>query len=151
MSWIPSVAEERAQALRHLPVASVEPSPWRHNGLVLQIVFFVLVALAVAALFGLFYLLHLPRGVLTAAIAIGTAELLIRQLHFFSTGLESALWLCGTFAVIFGFPSTGAVEAILVFALAAALSGWRMRNAFFGIVAAVLVVAYVAAKWQSGF
>jgi hypothetical protein len=149
MSWIPSVAEERAQALRHLPVVAPAETPWRYYGLLLRVVFFVLGVIAVSALFGFFALgFHSVRGWLTAAIAIAAAEWLIRRHRFFGTGLESALWLCGTFAFIFGLPSSGKVEAILVFAAAAALSGWRMRNSFFGVIAAVLVVAYVAAKWQ---
>ena len=153
MSWFPtpSAAEERTEALRGLPVAGMDATPWRHYGVLLRIVFSVLAAFAVSTLFGFLDLLHMPKGLLTAALAIGTAEWLIRRYRFFGTGLESALWLCGTFAFIFGLPSSGKVEAILVFAAAAALSGWRMRNAFFGVLAAVLVVAYVAAKWDYGW
>jgi hypothetical protein len=142
-AWFPtpSVAEERAHAM-HLD------TPLRSNGTLLRIVFFVLAALAVLAAFGFFSLLRMPKGILTAALAIGTAEWLIRQHRFFATGLESSLWLCGTFAFIFGLPSQGKVEALLVFAAAAALSGWRMRNRFCGVLAGVLVVAYVAMKWD---
>jgi hypothetical protein len=81
-------------------------------------------------------------------LAIGAAEWLIAEHRFFRTGVESSLWLCGTFAFILGLPSQGKVEAILVFAAAAALSGWRMRNEFFGVLAAILVVAYAAVKWE---
>ena len=52
------------------------------------------------------------------------------------------------FALIGTLPSSGKVEAILVFALAAALSGWRMRDAFFGVCALMLVIVYVAVKWN---
>ena len=150
MNWFPgpSASEERAQALLlRTPAVKVE-GPWRHNGVLLRLVFSLMALIAVAALFGFFTLIHLPKGWLTAALAIGAAELLIREHRFFRTGLESALWLGGTFAFICGLPSSGKVEAILVFAAAAALSGWRMRNAFFGVLAAVLVIAYVAAKWD---
>jgi len=143
----PTIAEERAEAV-HKIVPSQPESPWRHNGLLLRIVFTVLAAIAVSAAFGFFTLLSLPKGILTAMLAIGAAEWLIAEHRFFRTGVESSLWLCGTFAFIFGLPSQGKVEAILVFAAAAALSGWRMRNAFFGVFAAILVVAYVAAKWN---
>jgi hypothetical protein len=145
----PSVAEERAEALRRLlPGIKVE-SPWKYNGTMLRIVFAVLAGIGVLAVFGFFAIgSRSVSGWLTAAIAIGTAEWLIRQLRFFGTGVEASLWLCGTFAFICGLPSEGKVEAILVFAAASALSGWRMRNAFFGVLAAVLVVAYVAAKWE---
>jgi len=69
------------------------------------------------------------KGLLTAAAAIGVAELLIRQNHFFRTGIESPLDLRQPS------PSSSACPARegrgpLVFAAAAALSGWRMRNTF---------------------
>jgi hypothetical protein len=143
----PSIAEERAEALRKL-VPSQPATPWKHNGLLLRIVFTVLAAIAVSMAFGFFALLMLPKGILAAVLAIGAAEWMIGEHHFFRTGVESSLWLCGTFAFIFGLPSQGKVEALLVFAAAAALSGWRMRNEFFGVLAAILVVVYVAAKWQ---
>lgn len=143
----PSVAEERAEALKRIVPTQPEP-PWKHNGLLLRIVFTVLAAIAVSAAFGFFAMLSLPKGILTAMLAIGAAEWLIAEHRFFRTGVESSLWLCGTFAFIFGLPSQGKVEAILVFAAAAALSGWRMRNAFFGVFAAILVVVYIAAKWE---
>jgi MFS family permease len=145
----PSVAEERAEALRRLQPGIKVESPWRYNGTMLSIVFGVLAAIAVLALFGFFAIgsRHVS-GWLTSALAIVTAEWMIRQLRFFGTGVEASLWLCGTFAFICGLPSQGKIEAILVFAAAAALSGWRVRNAFFGVLAAVLVVAYVAAKWE---
>jgi hypothetical protein len=149
MKWPtgPSVAEERAEAVRKL-VPSQPATGWKHYGLLLRIVFTVLAAIAVAAAFGFFTLLMLPKGILTAVLAIGAAEWLIAKHRFFRTGVESSLWLCGTFAFIFGLPSQGKVEAILVFAAAAALSGWRMRNEFFGVLAAILVVVYVVAKWE---
>lgn len=149
MNWPigPSIAEERADAV-HQIVPSQPESPWKHNGLLLRIVFTVLAAIAVSAAFGFFALLMLPKGILTAVLAIGAAEWMIVKHRFFRTGVESALWLFGTFAFIFGLPSQGKVEAILVFAAASALSGWRMRNAFFGVLAAILVVVYIAAKWD---
>jgi len=143
----PSVAEERAEAMRKL-VPSQPETGWRHYGLLLRVVFTVLAIIAVAAAFGFFAILQLPKGLLTAALAIGASEWLIRQHRFFRTGVESALWLCGTFAFLFGLPSQGKVEALLAFAAVTALSGRRMRNAFFGVFAAILVVAYVAAKWE---
>jgi hypothetical protein len=149
MKWPtgPSIAEERAEELRQV-VPSQPAGAWKHNGLVLRIVFTVLAAVAAGAMFGFFAILTLPKGIITAVLAIGAAEWLIGEHRFFRTGVESSLWLCGTFAFILGLPSQGKIEAILVFAAAAALSGWRMRNAFFGVLAAILVVAYAAAKWH---
>jgi len=144
----PSVAEERAESLQRLVPGIKVETPWKHYGMLLRIVFTVLAAIAVSTFFGFFSLLMMPKGLLSAAAAIGTAEWLIRKHHFFRTGIESGLWICGTFAFIFGLPSSGKVEAILVFAAAAALSGWRMRNTFFGVVATILVIAYIAAKWN---
>jgi hypothetical protein len=144
----PSVAEERAEALSRLMPGVKAETLWRHNGILLRIVFSILALIAVSAFFGFFALLRMPKGLLTAAAAIGTAEWLIRKYHFFRTGIESGLWICGTFAFIFGLPSSGKVEALLVFAAAAALSGWRMRNTFFGVVTTILVIAYIAAKWN---
>lgn len=149
-NWFPgpSVADERAEALQKLLPGTKQETPWRHNGLLLRIVFTVFALIAVSAFFGFFSLLMMPKGLLTAAAAIVTAEWLIRRYHFFRTGIESGLWICGTFAFIFGLPSSGKIEALLVFAAAAALSGWRMRNTFFGVFAAIFVVAYVAFKWD---
>jgi hypothetical protein len=144
----PSVADERADAVQRVLPGVKPETPWRHNGLLLRIVFTIFAAIAVSAMFGFLKLLLLPKGWLTAAAAIGAAEWLIRKHRFFGTGIESGLWICGTFAFIFGLPSSGKAEANLVFALAAALAGWRMRNAFFGMLAAILVVVYVAAKWD---
>ncbi len=147
----PTVSEERAGALGRLLPGARGETPWRHRGIVLRVVFFVLVVIAVAALFGFLTILQIPiRGcaLVTAASAIGTAEYLIRKHRFFGTGVESSLWLCGTFAFLFVFPSSGKVEALLAFAAAAAFSGWRLRNAFCGVLAALLVVAYIAGKGQ---
>jgi hypothetical protein len=145
----PSVAEERADALRKLHAEGVPATPWRQNGLLLRLVFSVLTIVALSALFGFLAVFSLPKFWFTAAAALGTAEWLIRKQHFFKTGVESTLFICGMFALIGTLPSSGKVEAILVFALAAALSGWRLRDAFFGVCAAVLVIVYVAAKWDS--
>ncbi|MEA2164531.1 MAG: hypothetical protein QOK37_2658 [Thermoanaerobaculia bacterium] len=151
MSWFPapSVAEERTDALRRLHEKGVTATPWRSNGLLLRLVFSVLTIVALFALFGFLAVFSLPKFWFTAAAALGTAEWLIRKQHFFKTGVESTLFICGMFALIGTLPSSGSVEAILVFALAAALSGWRLRDALFGVCAVMLVIVYVAVKWNS--
>ncbi len=158
----PSVAEERERMLRsrarewmrdgaitdeqRRSIDEACPSPWKHSGMIVGALFFVLTLIGIVALFWLCELMDVPKGFTTMVISIAAAELLIYALHFWSTGIESALWIGGLFAFIFGLPSEGKPEALLVFALAAALSGARLRNALFGALAAILLVAYVAVK-----
>ncbi len=158
----PSVAEEREELLRSRArgwkrdrsitseqlqaIDEACASPWKHSGMIIGALFFVLTLIGIAALFWLCDLMDVPKGFTTMVISIAAAELLIYALHFWSTGIESALWIGGLFAFIFGLPSEGKPEALLVFALAAALSGARVRNALFGALAAILVVAYAAVK-----
>jgi hypothetical protein len=108
--------------------------------------FFVVTLIGVGALFFFCRELHLPKGWITAVLALATAEWLIRRHGFESTGVESALWLGGLFAFIAGLPSTGKPESILVFAAAAAIAGWRVRNPWFGALAVVLVLFYLREK-----
>jgi hypothetical protein len=122
---------------------------WRRLSLVVQIVFFVLTLVAIAAFYGLCRLLTIPEvatGVIVLAASVAVAELLIQGARFWRTGVESALWLGGLYAFIFSLPSSGKPEALLVLAAAAGLAGWRVRNALFGILAAVLVVAYLGER-----
>jgi len=140
VSWWPSVDDERADALRR------GSSGWRRHGLVLTVVFFVLTLLAVGALYMFLELLKLPKGITTAVVAIGVAEWLIHRRRFFGTGIESALWIGGLFAIIFALPSSGKPEAWLVFVAASALAGFRVRSAVFGCAAMVFLLGYVAAK-----
>ena len=60
---IPSVADERAMALarKYPPLEPRLSTPWRSNGPVVSAVFFVLTVIAVAATFGFFHLLELPK------------------------------------------------------------------------------------------
>jgi hypothetical protein len=142
----PSVAEERARSLRArgLPAEVV----WKSNGPILSAVFFVLTALAVAALALLLDVLKLPH-VLTAAGCFVVAELLIVRKRFFGTGIESALWAAALVSLILMLAHSGKVEAFLVFALAAAIVGFRMRNPLFGTLAAILIVVYAAERWDA--
>ncbi|HEY8183556.1 MAG TPA: hypothetical protein VII32_15035 [Thermoanaerobaculia bacterium] len=130
-AW-PTPEEERAKT-------------WRHMSLIVQIVFFFLTLFAMSALYGFCSLLRLPAGRIILVSSIAVAELLIRRAHFWRTGVESALWLGGLYSFIFSLPHSGKPEAFLVLAAAAALAGWRVRNALFGALAATLVVAYFEA------
>jgi len=117
-------------------------SGWRHMSVIAQIVFFTLTILAIGAAFGFFALLELPKGVIVFAGCIAAAEWLIRAHHFWRTGVEAALWIGGLYAFIFSLPSSGKPEALFVLAAAAAVAGWRVRNAIFGALAMILVTAY---------
>src|SRR6266550_8065826 len=113
---------------------------WRRMSLLAEIVFFVLTSIAIAAA-----CVFLPGWFVMIACIAG-AEFLIRAHRFWRTGVESALWIGGLYAFIFSLPSSGKPEALLVLAAAAAIAGWRVRNALFGTVAMCLVVAYLAVR-----
>jgi hypothetical protein len=137
----PSVAEERAMAF------SKRAGSWRTVSMTAAIVFFVLTMIAIGALYGSCDLLLFPKGWVTAIVCIAAAEVLIRRGHLWGTGVESALWIGGLFAFIFALPSSGKPEAILTFVAAAAISGWRVRNALFGALAVVLVTFYLMLRY----
>lgn len=160
---LPSVAGERLSALRAAArdwakdgtIDSTERAridgrtvpAWRSNRLPLAATFFVLTLLAVAAVWMLLRVLELPLpGLLTGSIALVLAEVLIVRGRFFGSGIESALWIGGLVAMITALPSTGAPEALLVFAAAFALAGVRVRSAFSGALAAVCTIVYVSVK-----
>lgn len=120
---------------------------WHRTSLGLSIVFFVLTSVAVFATFAFFKLTEIPGGgYVTGAISLALAEWLIRTRHFFGTGIESALWLGGLFAFIFGLPGEGSTEVILLFAAASAFAGWRVRNPVLGGLAGALAIGYLLAK-----
>ena len=146
MSWRPKVEEERGDALRDRGIKVQPASRWRRHGVVLSVVFFILTAFGIAAFFFLCEVLHFPKGLVTAILCIGAAEWLIHGKRFFGTGIESALWLGGLLAIIFDLPSSGKPEALLVFAAAFAIAGFRVRSALFGAGAAVFVLAYIRTK-----
>ena len=146
----PSVADERELAMRHRfanvrAIAGGTTTSWQRSSPWIALLFFGLTIFAISATFGFFALLQMPKGWITAALCIGLAELLIQRRRMFGTGIESALWIGGLFAFLFGLPSEGKVEALLAFAAAAALAGIRMRNPYFGTFASLLVVIYLAA------
>ena len=145
--FAPDIRDERLMELRRRGL-SVEPRvPWRSFGSFVALSFFVLVSLAVAATYWLVDLADMSaKGVVTALLAIALAELLIQRQHFFGTGIESALWLGGLFAFIVGLPSEGRPEGILLFAAASAVAGARLRNALFGALSMVFVIAYAVVR-----
>jgi MFS family permease len=141
MIW-PSVEDERIKAL-DARLGRKSTSAWKSNGMILSIVFFVLTALGITAFALLF---RVP--IFDAIVCVAVAEFLIQKKRFFGTGIESGLWAAALTFILIDLPHTGEVEALLAIALAAAIVGLRMRNAFFGAIAAALVVAYAGAKWD---
>jgi len=149
----PTIVEERAHAIVgeldewQLPpeerraLESRLATPWRRNRPYVALAFFVLTALGVGALTAFCDEIGVTEFV-AAALAIALAEYLIGAKRMFGTGVESALWIGGLLAFIFGLPSSGKPEALLVFAAAFVLAGWRMQNALFATIAMVLVVGY---------
>ena len=133
-----AAAERRLALERRLGISKV-------HGPVLSVVFFCLTVLAIAAFFGLLKLLSLPAGWVTVFACIGVAELLLRGGVMFR-GVDGALWIGGLFAWIFDLPSEGRPEGLLLLAAASVAAGARLRNAWFGALAAIFVIAYFGAK-----
>lgn len=144
MIW-PSVADERAAALRELVPDT--PLTWRRHGLVLRVVFFILTCVLATALLAFLRLLTgSDQYVITAAILIAVAEWLILRKRFFWTGIELALWLCAMLYLVFSLPSSGKPEALLVVGGAIGIGAARVRNPLFGAVAICFVVGYAHVK-----
>ena len=146
--------QERARSIRarakQWPIARTIvdaefPETWRGYGVLAQAVFFLLTCAAIGAFYAL-----TDAELLTAVLCIGLAEVLIRARRWFGTGVEGALWIGGLFAALSALPSTGAPEAMLLAAAAAAIAGWRVRNPLFGVVAACFVTEYCEKKWDLG-
>lgn len=135
------VADERA-----LAAAARAGLPRSGYSLFAQLLFFVLTCICLAAL----YWALGANGIVTGIAALALAEYLIGVRGWFRTGVESALWLGGLFALISELPHSGKPEALLVVAAAAAIAGARVRNPLFGALAAGLAMHYCEAKWDLG-
>ena len=100
----------------------------------------------VATSIGLVAAYFLVGGVATGLIALGVAELLIRQAKLGGSGIDAALWLGGLVALIAAIPSHGQPEGLLLIAAAAAIAGARVRNPWFGGLAVVAALFYLDQK-----
>lgn len=141
-----NTADERALALRKRFGVSVDV-PWRTYGVLAQLVFF---ALTCAGVFALYWFLPGAKGIITAVLAIALAESLIRARRWFFTGVESALWLGGLFALIVDLPGENKPEALLLFSAASAIAGARVRNPLFGALAAGFAMHYLETRFDLG-
>lgn len=121
------------------------PTEWRSSGLLAQIVGFGLTAAGVA-LFAAFWELISSSTIIAAIVAMALAEWSIRAKKWWSTGVESALWLGGLFAFIFALPGESRPEALLLFAGASVAGVVRLRQPWFAALALVFVMAYLEAR-----
>ena len=151
----PTIAEERAHAmveqLDQWELTAEErrafeaklATPWRRNGTFVALSFF---GLTVFAMFALTALCKSIGATEFAAglIAIGFAEYLIRRRRMYGSGIESALWIGGLIAFIFGLPNSGAPEWVLIVAAAFGIAAWRMQNALFGAIGIIFAAVYPA-------
>lgn len=138
-----NVRDERALWMRWRLGVPAEV-PWRTFGPLMQLVLFVLTALAVASLgFLLDEALALPHaGVIAGLAALAVAESLIRLRRWFFTGVEAALWGAGLFGIVIDDGSRSSPYGLLAFAVAAAIAGRRVRSPILGAISAAFVVAW---------
>ncbi len=135
----------RAEKLLTPAIAAQLEQPWRTNGVLVQVVFYVLTSIALGAAYVLF-----DDGLFPGVVALVTAEYLINRRRWFFTGVEAALWLGGLFALISELPSSGRPESVLVIAAACAVAGARVRNPLFGAAAAGAVANYFEETLDTG-
>lgn len=116
---------------------------WRTQGVLMQIVLFVLTALGVMV-FRLFLdqMNVEPKNVIVAILAIGLAEFLIRVRRWSFTGVEAALWAFALYGFVVDVPYHDESEVFPLYALATALAGFRTRNPVLGGLAAFFVVLW---------
>ncbi|HEX6159875.1 MAG TPA: hypothetical protein VF111_06895, partial [Thermoanaerobaculia bacterium] len=155
------IADERALSLRHRvhrwrnekllsddaarTIVERFATLWRSSGILAQIVGFGLTAAGVA-LFSAFCELLFDSTLFAGLISIALAEWSILRLRWWSTGVESALWVGGLFALIFALPGEGKPEALLLFMAASIAGVVRLRQPWFGALATIFLVVYLAAK-----
>jgi hypothetical protein len=133
-------AEEAARLLTGIT------APQRVSRMAGRITSFVLASFLILAAFWFFHALSLPKGWITAIVAVGIAEYLIRRKRFLRTGIEEGLYLAGLFSFIFGLPGEGAPEAMLLFLAAALFAAMRLRQPIFYCIALFCAFAYVIWK-----
>ena len=141
----PSVAEERAAALKNLKLPA-ESGNWKRYRLHVQIAFFILTLIGIGAFSGLAFVNRSVGAAINAVVVIAIAEYLIQKQRFFATGVETALWLAGAAFFLFALPHSGTTEGILVVGAVVAIAGARLRNAYIGGLAAMSVIVYADAK-----
>ena len=95
--------QERRWLLRDLAPAGL---PWRTHNLLLRCVLFALTLAGAGLLWFLLDTFDLEKpGLVVGPFAIALAEALIRFRRWWWTGIEEALWLAGTFALVSALPT----------------------------------------------
>ncbi|MHB9000105.1 MAG: hypothetical protein ACYC7A_17335 [Thermoanaerobaculia bacterium] len=134
-----TTAEESARAREALA------TPYRSLSLIPRIAMFFVALLFSGALFAFFDIVRIPfEGLLTAAIAIVIAEVLIRKYRLFQAGVEEGLWVAALWAAVFDLPGEGSEKVILLLAAATLFAAIRTLSSYLGVLAIALVVIYIA-------
>jgi len=165
MRFIPTTSEEREIAVEPLLrgaqkrgwLAAAErkgaidalAKEWRRARTIVRIVGFVVGVILVASLFGLLLILEMPgKGIATAIVSIGVAEVLIVRGRFWKSGIEEVLWIGGLFAIIFDLPGPARNEGLLLLAFASLLAAIRLLHPWFATAFVGFVVMYVATEFE---
>lgn len=132
-------------------ITAAIPARGKFHGVVVQVVFFVLTAVALLAFVAFLHVIRAPvPGLVAGATALAAGEWLIRVRRWYATGVEAALWLGGLIAAITELPRSGEPESLLVIAAAAAIAAVRVRNPLFGVLAAGLVSGWAEERLDAG-
>jgi len=144
-------ARLRSESVWNESMAAQLEVPWRTNSVLAQCAFFLLTCFALSTFYGLLHLFESNReGLMTGVAAIVLAEYLMGARRWFFTGVETALWIGGVFALLSELPSSGKPEAMLVLAAGSAVAGARVRNPLFGALAAIFVMLYFEKRFDLG-
>ena len=130
MIWIPTAAEERLMAVG-------APTPWKSFSLLPRIGFFILTSICAAALAGFLAVVGGGRLglVFGGVVAVVAAELLIRPLRFFASGLEEALWFVGATEIVCSVTDWN----LFALGVASIIGAIRLLNPLFAVLGVVLI------------
>ncbi len=161
MRFLPSLGEERLLAtqsllrsarrrglLREAEGANAQVSlviDWKSPGAFVRLVLF---AVTMVLLFLFLRLLAEAgsefKGVITCAVALIVAEVLILKYRFFRGGIDEALYLGGLLAFVISLPGEPRIEAWLLVAAAFLIAGLRLLQPLFLAAVPLLLVYYLS-------
>jgi hypothetical protein len=143
--WI-TVAERAGVGLDHRWVAE-RIGGWTVPSLIARCALFILGAVAAGLTFTVFDLLHVPGEMLLAGITLLiAAEWLVLRRHLFRGGVEEALWMAGSVAVVLQFRQPNDLDSgsALLVVLTLAAGGIRLLSPLFVTLAAVAASCAIA-------